>query len=316
MDVSIIMINYNTYDFTCDALESIFKHTSGVEYEVILIDNKSPDGSGDKLAEKYGDKIVYIQAGGNLGTSKSFNLGIQKSSGKYVLWLNTDILIKENFIYKLFDFMENNLQCGICGGNILDFNGNPTHSYRKEISSPQTARKDMSIAVKIFRKLFKKALSEEYNYSDRVKEVGYITGADMMIRREILDKIGGFDEDIFMYSEEVEFTYRTKALTGYTVCNVPWAHIWHLEGASFNGANKQFNLNRFTLSLQGNCVYIKKYFGEKGLRKFLNCKTRAYNKLITLFAICFKFKKCKEYKAKKAAVKRIREEKLQGVNFG
>ena len=101
MDVSVIMINYNTFELTQNALDSIFEYTSGLEYEIILIDNNSPDGSGEKLSAHFGDRIKYIQAGANLGTSKSFNLGLRAAGGKYVLWLNTDILIKENFIKKL-----------------------------------------------------------------------------------------------------------------------------------------------------------------------------------------------------------------------
>ena len=104
MDVSVIMINYNTFDLTKDALESIFKHTEGLQYEIILIDNASPDGSGERLRDLFGEKIVYLQSGANLGTTKAFNLGLKQAKGKYILWLNTDILIKENFIKK--DFQE------------------------------------------------------------------------------------------------------------------------------------------------------------------------------------------------------------------
>ena len=77
MDVSVIMINYNTFSLTKDALDSIFRETKGIDYEVILIDNASPDGSGDRLSALYGNKIVYLQSGGNLGTSKAFNIALK-----------------------------------------------------------------------------------------------------------------------------------------------------------------------------------------------------------------------------------------------
>ena len=133
MDVSVIMINYNTFSLTKDALDSIFRETKGIDYEVILIDNASPDGSGDRLSALYGNKIVYLQSGGNLGTSKAFNIALKHASGKYVLWLNTDILLKENFIKKLFDYMESDPNCGICGGNLFNGRGEPTLSYDKEL---------------------------------------------------------------------------------------------------------------------------------------------------------------------------------------
>ena len=303
MDVSVVMINYNTYDFTCAALDCIFEQTHGLSYEVILIDNKSPDGSGEMLAEKYKDKIIYVQAGDNLGTSKAFNLGVAKSVGKYILWLNTDILIKENFIFKLYEFMQNTPDCGICGGNILDFNGKPTHSYKAKIITPQSVRRDWSLTVKIFRKLFKRALSEQYNFTGKVKKVGYITGADMMIRRELIEQIGPFDEDIFMYAEEVEFTYRAHTLTDYTVCSVPDAHIYHLEGASFNGGKKQFNPSRFKTLMRGNSVYIKKHFGTDGLLKYFKNHKRGYAKFAFLYACLFKKEKAMEYRQSSAILK-------------
>ena len=87
MDVSVIMINYNTFDLTKAAIESIFAHTEGISFEVILVDNLSPDGSGERLREIFKNKIIYLQSGGNLGTSKAFNLGLKQASGKYILWL-------------------------------------------------------------------------------------------------------------------------------------------------------------------------------------------------------------------------------------
>lgn len=155
MDVSVIMINYNTFSLTKDALDSIFRETKGIDYEVILIDNASPDGSGDRLSALYGNKIVYLQSGGNLGTSKAFNIALKHASGKYVLWLNTDILLKENFIKKLFDYMESDPNCGICGGNLFNGRGEPTLSYDKELLTGRVAMYNVRTIVVLFRALFK-----------------------------------------------------------------------------------------------------------------------------------------------------------------
>ncbi len=297
MDVSIVMINYNTFKLTCAALDSIFENTIDLKYEILLLDNNSPDGSGAEIASKYKDRIRYIQCGDNLGTSKAFNIGVKEALGKYVLWLNTDILIKENFVKKLFDFMEETPDCGICGGNIYDFNGNPTHSYKKKIVTPKTAMKDRGLFITLWRKCFKKILSEQFNYSGKAMKVGYITGADMMIRKELFDIVGFFDEDIFMYAEETEFTYRVVMQTGYSVYNVPYAHIFHLEGASFNDEKKQFNLNRYKRVLNGNLIYFYKHFGLKSVVIYLKHSARAYKKYIF---ICTFIKKCakREYKDK------------------
>lgn len=291
------MINYNTYKFTCDALDSIFENTIGLDYEIILLDNNSPDGSGAAIAEKYKDRIRYIQCGDNLGTSKAFNIGAKQALGKYVLWLNTDILIKENFVKKLFDFMEITPDCGICGGNLYDFNGKPAHSYKKKLVTPKTAMKDRGLLITLWRRCFKKILSEQFNYSGKVMKVGYITGADMMVRREVFDAVGYFDEDIFMYAEETEFTYRMTTQTDFSVYNVPYAHMYHLEGASFNGEKKLFNLNRYKLVLKGNLVYFYKHFGFESVVRYLKHSARAFKKYIFICNFIKKSAK-REYKAK------------------
>lgn len=284
------MINYNTYEFTLKAIESIFEYTSGIEFEVILVDNDSPDKSGQRLAEYFGDRLKYIQSGDNLGTSKAFNLGLKIAKGKYILWLNTDILLKENFIYKLYRFMEDNMDCGICGGNILDFNGEPTHSFRRELPSIKSIRQDFSFILKALRFIFKKKFSSEYNYTNLPLEVGYITGADMMVRKSIFDNIGGFDEDIFMYSEESEFTFRMKRDTNYKVFSVPNAHIYHLEGASFGAKKKEFNKSRFNLVLNGNYIYFTKCYGTEIANKYLKLLIKSYRKLSIFTALLLRQK--------------------------
>lgn len=277
MDVSIIMINYNTFELTKAAIESIFSYTKGLNYEIILIDNASPDGSGEKLREIFADRIKYIGNSENLGTSKAFNQGLIISEGKYILWLNTDILLFDNFIKKLYDFMEENEDCGVCGGNLLNAEKKPSHSYRKKILSVKTLKQDMCITRWVLRKVFKRIISDNYNYSKKPKEVGYITGADMFVRKAVFDEIGGLDEDIFMYCEETEFQFRVKQRTKYKIMSVPWAKMIHLEGRSFEGS---FNVRRHRYSTIGTAIYIKKSYGEKQSKEYLNMLKSSYKKFI------------------------------------
>ena len=307
MDVSIIMINYNTYELTKNAIESVINYTSSINYEIILIDNNSPDKSGDELKNYFGEKITYIQAGENLGTSKSFNKGLEMTSGKYILWLNTDILIKDNFIYKLFVFMEKNEQCGICGGNLVDFNNKPAHSFLKFLPSLKSVKKNLGLFNIVKNKLFKNHIKHEYNFSDKPLEVGYITGADMMIRRTVIDRIGGFDEDIFMYAEETEFTFRMKKSTDYKVFSVPEAVMQHLEGGSF-GAAIEFNEWKFTTKLNGDCVYFKKCYGQEAMFKYLRILKRGYSKLAKINKFLGKNKKSEIFeKSRNIVIAKIME---------
>lgn len=302
MDISVIIINYNTFDLAKCAIESIFQQTQGVSYEIILVDNLSPDGSGDKLKEYFGEKLIYLQAGENLGTSRAFNLALKSASGNYILWLNPDILIKENFIKKLYDFMEGTPDCGICGGNLLDFEGKPAHSFDKYPLTPVSFRKKMSFSGYLFEKIFRRRLSWEYNYSGVPMQVSCVIGADMLIRRCIVDEIGGFDEDIFMYCEETEFAYRMQKETNYKVYSVPSAQIYHLEGASFQ-KEQTFSERRYRLSVSGKLVYFRKYFGDEGVKKYLKFMNRSYIKFIAFCTAFFMYGKAKEYRTKRRLIK-------------
>lgn len=277
MDVSVIMINYNTYNLSKDALESIFSYTNEIEYEIILIDNCSPDGSGERLRNLFGEKLTYIQAGANLGTTKAFNLGLKYATGKYILWLNTDILIKENFIKKLFDYMESDPQCGVCGGNLLDFNGKPVDSFRRAFETVGTMRRRYSIFINLLLKLPHKRFG--YNYSNKPRRVAWVGGADMMVRRKVFDEIGGLDEVIFMYAEEMEFQYRVTKLTNYTIMSVPWAHMYHLENGSIKPKRKKYNEEWERLMLKGFPRYLYKWFGEGDVKKYLKIKISGARKL-------------------------------------
>lgn len=294
MNVSIIMINYNTYELTKNAIESVIANTFGIEYEIILIDNDSPDKSGEKLKEYFSEEIIYIQASENLGTSKAFNIGVKNAKGEFILWLNTDIIIRDNFVGKLYNYIVSHDDCGICGGNIIDSNYNPAHSFCMELPSLKTVKRSFGIFRIIFNKLFNIKGKREYNFTDTPKEVGYITGADMMVRKSILDDIGGFDEDIFMYAEETEFTYRMKKLTSYKAVCVPDAVMQHLEGSSF-GDKSVFNERRFTAKLNGDSEYFKKCYGQDAMLHFLKITKHGYRKLSLFNKVVFRFAKAKGY---------------------
>ena len=297
MDVSVIMINYNTFELTANAVESIINNTSGIEYEIILVDNLSPDGSGERLRDRFGGAVTYIQSGANLGTSKAFNLALKEAAGRYILWLNTDILIKDNFIKTLADYMDSHPECGICGGNILDFNGNPAHSFAKNFPSLKEIKRNSGLIRRAFSKVFLRPFHDEYNYSDEPLEVGYITGADMMVRRDVFDEAGAFDEDIFMYAEESEFTFRAVKATGKKVVCVPYAHIYHLEGASF-GKNK-FSERRFLLSVKGTARMFSKCYGTDAALSYLKILRKKSAKAMAVCNLLFRRQSKEKYRAQK-----------------
>lgn len=230
MDISIIIVNYNTLKLTKNTINSVIEKTKDLDYEIILVDNASTDGSVEFFEKEYKDKIIFIKNDKNIGFGRANNKGIEIAKGKYVFLLNSDTLLINNAIKILFDFMEKNENCGVCGGNLFDINLKPAHSFLRELPCLSS---EIDSKLNFFSKIIRKIMNKraDFNYFKVEKEVGYITGADMMIRREILSEVGYFDEDFFMYSEETELTYRIKK-RGYKVISVPQAMIIHLEGKS------------------------------------------------------------------------------------
>lgn len=261
MDVSIIIINYNTLELTKNTINSVIEKTQGIKYEIILVDNASADGSIEYFEEKYRNKIIFLKNRENLGFGRANNKGIEIAKGKYVFLLNSDTLLINNAIKILFEYMELNPKVGVCGGNLYDGELNPTHSYLKKIPSIKTEiNYFFNILGKIVKKISKKR--DDFNYSESAREVGYITGADMMIRKSILEKIGIFDEIFFMYSEEAELTYRIKQ-AGYKIISIPKAKIVHLEGKS-----TKFKEKKFKMCLESKYKYFYKIYGIKSCKNF------------------------------------------------
>lgn len=228
-DVSVVIVNYNTYQLLEACIKSVINSTKGVDYELIVVDNHSDSELSFKLDRAFPNQVLTLQLTENLGFGRANNEGIKHATGKYVLCLNPDTLLINNAIGLLCDYMNHHPAVGICGGNLYDAHMNPTHSYRMALPSFWWEI-DFHLGYFFGKLIWGKNL--EFNYSDRPRSVGYITGADMMIRKEILDITGGFSIRFFMYFEECELTYRIKKL-GYKVFSVPEAKIQHLEGKSF-----------------------------------------------------------------------------------
>lgn len=242
IEVSIIIVNYNTLELTKNTINSVIEKTKNLKYEIILIDNASIDGSVEFFEKEYKNKIIFIKNNENLGFGKANNKGIEIARGKYVFLLNPDTLLINNAIKILFDFMEKNENCGICGGNLYDLKMKPMHSYKQRIPSLKTEIDDnLNLMRKIYTKLLMKRT--DFNYTEKNLEVGYITGADMFIRKKVLEESGYFDEDFFMYCEESELTLRIKKL-GYKVISVPKAKIIHLESKSIGIKEKKEHLGK------------------------------------------------------------------------
>lgn len=247
VDISIIFVNYKTKDLTINAINSVIEKTEGIEYEIFVVDNASNDGSIEAIEQKFPNiKIIKSPINGGFGYAN--NLAIKRANGKYIFCLNTDTLLVNNAIKIMFDFMEKdeNQNIAVCGGQLL----NKDYSYQNSYGYFPTLF-NMIVKFGFLRNKYLIPKLENVN-----KCVDTIIGADIFFRKSVLDLIGLFDENIFMYGEEIELCYRIKR-EGYNIFFLPKAQIIHYGQASSNIENPQFDT--FIKILQGVFYLIKKY---------------------------------------------------------
>lgn len=256
MDVSIIIVNYHTSKLINNCIESIFKFTKEISYEVIIVDNGSEDLS---RAIKWSDdpRINLVQLSENIGFGKANNAGVRIARGRNLFLLNPDTLLLNNAIKILSDFIDQHDNCGVCGGNLYDENLLPIHSFRRCFPSILWELNELS-NYKLERLIFGK--NAQFNYSEKPLEVAYITGADLMITKSLFHRLTGFAEEFFMYYEETDLCKRVRN-NKYVIMSVPAAKIQHLEGKSYNGENKNvsFNYFRWNSIFTSMIIYYRKH---------------------------------------------------------
>jgi GT2 family glycosyltransferase len=248
MDVSIIIVNYNTSKILCDCLQSIFLYTVDLEYEIIVVDNASKDDSVIMVSQLF-PKVKIIVSSENIGFGRANNLGVKYAIGKYLLLLNPDTILKNNAIRVFFNYMEqhSNESIGAIGGWLLDNNGKVNVSFGYF----------PSFQVELYYLRDKFLQKERVSNIKEELEVDFVMGADLFIRKSVFDDLKGFDPNFFMYYEETDLQFRmkNKALKRLII---PGTNIVHLEGGSFN--EKAKNFSRFMISQKSRKYYMKKYF--------------------------------------------------------
>ncbi len=288
MDVSIIIVNYNTLKMTQECIDSVFEKTSGLDFEVILVDNGSTDGSREHFSKD--SRIRYIYSEKNLGFGRANNIGYAQAKGKYLFLLNSDTYLLNNAVYLLWrGFEDANEEKGdvACAGTmLLNKDGKIAHSYAK-FPSKYRSILCASIYLILWKLHLLKAMPSTNNYHyDKFKEnksfdVDYITGADLMVRRDIADKYGLFDTDFFMYCEETEMEYRFMK-HGLRRIIVQGIDIVHLEGKS----NAKHSPKRTTMVMKSHFLYF-----EKTCRPIVYTIYRLVYKFayISTYLLCFPF---------------------------
>lgn len=258
MILSVIIVSYNSSSFLELCLHSVAKAISQleIESEVIVVDNSSSDDSCEVLNNKF-PFVKLIQNDENIGFSKANNLGVSKAKGKYICILNPDTVLQENTFDEILKFYKSNIKVGFVGCQMIDGNGMFLKESKRVIPS-------------IFSSFMKVLGISKFYYSALDKDKrGYIdilAGAFMFVEKTIYDSVKGFDEDYFMYGEDIDLSY--KALKkGYSNYYLGDVKIIHFKGESTD--KNSVYINRFY-----NAMYI---FYTKHFNKFLFTKILAYS---------------------------------------
>lgn len=202
MEVSIIINNYKTRGLLKQCLKGIYANPPAVEFEVVVVDNNSGDGSVDLVRDMF-PQVKLIASDQNLGHHKGNNLGINNSTGKYILILNTDIAIMDDAVDKMYRFMEEHPEAALVGPKLKNPDGSVQMSCMRfpELLTPFYRRTFLGKSKSAQEEL-KKYLMEDFDHNS-TRTVDWILGACEMVRREAIEQVGGMDEDLFLYFGDV-----------------------------------------------------------------------------------------------------------------
>lgn len=256
IDISIIIVNYNVKELLEQCIRSIFTASSGLNIEVIVVDNNSFDGSLRYIQEKFPDdkRLKLIESPVNLGFAKANNLGVKKAAGEFVLILNPDTILQEDTLQKTLKFYKDNPGTGAVTCKLILPNGKLDLACRRSFPTPSVAVYRILGLSKIFPKsrIFGK-YNLTYLEENKTYEVDAIVGAFMLIKKSVYDEVNGFDEDYFMYGEDLDLCFRIKK-AGYKIYYYPDTSIIHYKGESTKKSSISY-VNNFYGAMQ---VFVRK----------------------------------------------------------
>mgnify|MGYP001587530600 CR=1 FL=1 len=249
IDLSVIIINWNTKEYLSQCLHSFFETNEGITCEVIVIDNASSDGSVEMVTGKF-QQVQVIANTVNSGFAGGVNQGISIARGKYILVLNPDIVFKPKTIQSLLQYLDGHKEVGAAMPELINLDGSVQYGY---------IRRKPSVAQVIFfhtlltpfcmknKYLVYKYLESVLN-SNSTQEVEQIPGAFTLVRREVIENVGGMDSSFKLFFEDVDWSYRMRQ-AGWKLMMLHNVQALHIGGRSFVGARNEWMFVRFNLSL-------------------------------------------------------------------
>jgi hypothetical protein len=266
IDVSVVIVSFNVSQLLRECIESLqdalqigesqIKPSGGlhVNSEIIVIDSGSSDDTLRMLAQHF-DRVRVVTAGTNVGFSKGNNIGIEHSQGRYILLLNPDTRVLDRAIQSLIAYIDQHPRVGMVGPQLLNNDGT-IQSSRRRFPTLWTGLFESTW----LEPLAPRGLIEQYYMLDtnaeEVTPVGWLTGAAMLVRRSVVDEVGGLDESFFMYSEELDWQKRISE-AGWEIVYVPSAKIIHYGGKS----SEQVIAQRHLYFQNSKIHYFRKFHG-------------------------------------------------------
>lgn len=217
--VSIIILSFNTRNLLNSCLHSLFSTLKGKDFEVIVVDNASSDDSVEMVKKDF-PKVQLVENKENVGFAKGINIGAGVAQGEYLLFLNSDTEVK-NTILDLKNNLDTHTKAAVIGGLLVNNDGTPQRSYGKFYDL-------LAVANMLFR-----GDRGEIKKTTQIRQVDWVSGGFMLVRKKVFEELHGFDEHFFMYIEDMELCYRVKK-AGYSVLFDPTVTVTHIGHGSSN----------------------------------------------------------------------------------
>lgn len=256
MDLSIIIVSWNVKDLLRTCLQSIYTHTQDIRFEVFVVDNASHDGSAQMVTTEF-PQVHLLANTTNQGFGKANNQGLLQATGKYILFLNDDTEISSNIFKQLITHYN---ELALAGRNIGMMGcrlNNPDHTLQPSVRAYPTVMDQTAILLKlhhVFPNVVSHYIQTDFDYT-KEQVVDQVMGAFMLTTRDILNQTGAFDENFFVWFEEVDLQKRIRN-AGYDILYTPIAACVHVKGASFTQLRKPKAQIMFNRSMR---YYFKKH---------------------------------------------------------
>jgi len=257
MELSLIVVNWNAKELLKGCLRSIQKNMVQIDGEVLVVDNGSGDGSPEVVKREF-SWVRLLRNKENVGFARANNQAIRVSEGRYILLLNPDAVLRRGALDKMIKYIRAHPEAGIVAPKLL----NADSSLQLSCQSFPSLRTEFFHSTLLEELFPKNRIIGNYRMTNwdhnSIREVDWVSGACMMVRRETIDEVGLLDESIFMYAEDIDWCYRIKN-AGWKICYLPQAKVIHYQSeiAKINLASMLLN------SYGGLYHFFRKHYGRQ-----------------------------------------------------